>query len=76
MSWRDNIDVSELPEIYRTIADAIGPAAMILLAERCQKMHLYLKRLPAEIDPGNLSKITASSAALSAGIIVSSWLRR
>ena len=57
MSWRDNIDVSELPEIYRTIADAIGPAAMILLAERCQKMHLYLKRLPAEIDPKPLARL-------------------
>lgn len=56
ITWRDFVVVEQLPELYRTIADAIGTAAMIRLAEGCQKMHLYLKRLPEEVDRDKLSE--------------------
>lgn len=56
ITWRDFVVMEQLPEIYRAIADAIGLGAMIRLAEGCQKMHLYLKRLPGDIDRDKLSE--------------------
>jgi len=55
-SWRDCIEVEELPELYRVIAEAIGREAMIDLTLHMQKMNLYLKRLPADYDPARLSE--------------------
>lgn len=55
-TWHDCIVVDELPELYCTIAEAIGRELMIELAVKCQKMHLYLKRLPADADESKLSE--------------------
>lgn len=55
-TWRDHIQVEQLPELYRSIADAIGRDAMIELATRCQKVHLYLKQLPDDFTHEHLSE--------------------
>lgn len=48
-AWHDYIEVKDLPELYQTIAAAIGREAMITLALSVPKMNLYL-RAPESID--------------------------
>lgn len=47
--WVDYIQVEDLPELYQTIAGAIGREAMITLTLAIPKMNLYL-RDPDGID--------------------------
>lgn len=47
--WCEYIQVEDLPELYQTIAGAIGREAMITLALAIPKMNLYL-RSPDSID--------------------------
>lgn len=49
-TWRDHIRVEDLPELYQTMAAAIGRDAMIDLALAMPKMNLYL-RAPWSIAP-------------------------
>jgi len=61
-TWRDCIDVAELPELYRTIAEAIGRELMIELAVKCQKVHFYFRQLPEDAEKLSEDYLIAANA--------------